>query len=535
MSRILWSYDGTSKGMTAGAVSLDASKRVNIQQFDATYDGNTYSVYTFIMSSASGSSITIPVNTWNTSEQLGDQNTWTTWVSGDLSVKIQAFHSPSYSTIALSELRIGGAVFRRGGSYVNMGQGYGRDIDFTMGYAAYRGIFNDSEGIYISLNKSTWTQQSEFIKGDDYVNVTWLFIPDEVLAFASTQDPYSPSNDTSAGDPSESGGYGNGFPDGNHSATSEAKGIVFPFGSGLHCYVITPAQLNEFSRYMWGNATGVFDEGGLWGKFQNYKFNPIAGILSCHSLPLVLMPTFGGSAPISIAGTTLATATGAPCSTQFSTWVSDTVQIPEPWGTFVDYAYATISIYLPFCGVVPVDVSAVVGGSIYVRYYCDVINGNVSAWIVGTDRNGVQQLLKTATGNAAYHIPVTGNDNGQGEIIGSIKQAVTSGLSGNAGGLIAAGVNIISGAEQHHTESVGSMNGNAGYCASTEVFLICNWSYPIYTGNYDYIRGRPSEVSGTVGSFSGYNEFEVHADSISGATDEEKREIESLLNSGVYV
>jgi len=535
MARILWSFNGISKSMTAGAVNLNPNNMHGVTQYDAVYDGNTYSAYVFTMWGSSGSSITMPVNTWNTSEQIGDSDTWTTWVSGDLKVKIKAFTTTNYSYIGFSELSIGGVSFRNGGNYINIGQGFGYDIDFTMGIAAYRGVFNDSEGIYIAYNLSRWTQQSEFIEGDDYVLVSWLFIPDEVLAFASAQTPYSPSNDTSAGDPSESGGYGNGFPVGNPAATSEAKGIVFPFGSGVHCYVVTPAQLNEFSRYMWGSAAGVFDEGGLWGKFQNYKFNPIAGILSCHSLPLVLMPAGGGSASISIAGTTLATASGAPGSSQFTTWESNTVQIPEPWGTFVDYAYATISIYLPFCGVVPVDVSAVVGGSIYVRYYCDVINGNVSAWVVGTDRNGVQQLLKTATGNAAYHIPITGNDNGQGEIIGSIKQAVSSGLSGNVGGMIAAGVNIISGAEQHHTESVGSMNGNAGYCASTEVFLICNWSFPIYTGNYDYIRGRPSEVSGIVGSFSGYGEFEVHADSISGATDEEKREVETLLSSGVYV
>lgn len=408
------------------------------------------------------------------------------------------------------------------------GQSYGSDTDKVLYLIALRGAHGQTDGIYLTYMSSDDNLQS--------FSSQYIFVPTELFDMAAKQNPYdSDMDETKAGDISGDGGYANGFPVGDPAATSEIKGIVFPFGSGVHCYVITPAQLNEFSRYMWGSAAGVFDEGGLWGKFQNYKFNPIAGILSCHSLPLVLMPAGGGSAPISIAGTTLATATGAPCSSQFTSWVSNAVEIPEPWGTFVDYAYATISIYLPFCGVVPVDVSAVVGGSIYVRYYCDVINGNVSAWIVGTDRNGVQQLLKTATGNAAYHIPITGNDNGQGEIIGSIKQAVTSGLSGNAGGLIAAGVNIISGAEQHHTESVGSMNGNAGYCASTEVFLICNWSYPIYTGNYDYIRGRPSEVSGTVGSFSGYNEFEVHADSISGATDEEKREIESLLNSGVYV
>lgn len=517
MARYVWKYGNYKKTMKLG--TLEYNYTINETDYSETVSGVTYICKKLALGNHVETSW--PEPTWTAGENISDGEAWT---SGSAGLTI-------YATLNNGDYRCGyGKPSIDGERFTS---NYWASVkSYDMGVYAFKGDYiidasNRISGVFIVYAK---------LGGEDLAFSDALFLSDNFFETAEKQNPYdSDMDETKAGDISGDGGYPNGFPVGNPAATSENKGAVFPFGSGVHVYVITPAQLNEFSRYMWGSAAGVFDEGGLWGKFQNYKFNPIAGILSCHSLPLVLMPTGSGSASISIAGTTLATATGAPCGTQFTTWVSNSIGIPEPWGTFVDYAYATISVYLPFCGVVPVDVSAVVGGSIYVRYYCDVINGNVSAWIVGTDRNGVQQLLKTATGNAAYHIPITGNDNGQGEIIGSIKQAVSSGLSGNVVGLINAGVNIISGAEQHHTESVGSMNGNAGYCASTEVFLICNWSYPIYTGNYDYIRGRPSEVSGTVGSFSGYNTFEVHADSISGATDEEKREIETLLNSGVYV
>lgn len=364
-----------------------------------------------------------------------------------------------------------------------------------------------------------------------------LFLSNSFFEEIPLIDPYTDptGGGASAGDPSGNGGYGHGFPIGTPAKTSGTKGNVFPFGSGLHAYVITPAQLATFGDYMWGRVSDVFDTGGLWGRFQNYKFNPIAGILSCHSLPQSLMPIPSGSASISIAGTTLALATGSPCGTQFTSVTSDVVSIPEVWASYLDYASASVSIYIPFCGIVPIDISAIMGGGVYVRFYCDVVNGNLSAWIIGIDRNGIEQLLKTASGNCAYHVPITGNDNGAGEIIGSMKSAAQNMITGNFTGALGAGLNMISGTEQHHTETVGNMVGNSGFCASTEIFLICSWTYPVYSDNFNAVRGRPSEFSGTVGQFSGYGEFDVHADFISGASDAEKREIEEILRGGVYV
>lgn len=350
------------------------------------------------------------------------------------------------------------------------------------------------------------------------------------------QPPYQPTDDTAAGDPDEQGGYGNGFPAVSGNDPAAIKSTIFPIGIGTHVYGATPTQLGALSEKLWGRDSTVFSAGGLWGKFENYKFNPMAGLLSVHTLPLALVPTPSGSAPISIAGTTLIDCSASPIMTQWTSWTSDTINVPEPWGSYLDYVTPSISIHLPFIGTIPIDVNAVMGGYFYVKYWCDIINGNCAAYIIGKGKkNGSAQIIKTATGNCAYQLPMTGNDNGVGEILGTLKQTVVSGFTGNVGGIAGAAFDLGLGTAQHHTQTMGSCVGNVGYADSTEVYAIFEWSYPVYTDNYNHVRGRPSEYSATVGSFSGFNIFDVHAESISGATAEEKEEIETLLKSGVLV
>lgn len=350
------------------------------------------------------------------------------------------------------------------------------------------------------------------------------------------QPPYQPTDDTAAGDPDEQGGYGNGFPAVSGNDPTKTKGGPFPIGIGTHVYLATPAQLGALSAKLWGRDSSVFAAGGLWGKFENYKYNPMAGLLSVHSLPLALCPAGAGATTISIAGTDLLDCSATAVTQQWKSWDSNTVNLAEPWGSYLDYLTPSISIHLPFIGTIPIDINAVMGGHFYVRYWCDVINGNCAAYIIASSKkHPSEQIIKTATGNCAYHIPMTGNDNGMGEILGSLKQGFVSAFTGNVGGIAGAAFDLGFDTAQYHTQTMGSCVGNVGYADSTEVYAIFEWSYPVYTDNYNHVRGRPSEYSATVGSFSGFNIFDVHADSISGATAEEKEEIESLLKSGVLV
>lgn len=519
MARYKWTQRGGGLVRSMGLGTFEGNITTN-RTITHTYDGQDYTLYQGYLDRVTIN--TLPPAFFSSNDGISE--VW--FESGVLSTRITATGtneggrrpSVSYYNIYVDNVRFD----------LQGGQSYGSDTDKVLYLIALRGAHGQTDGVYLTYMASGDNLQS--------FSSQYIFVPLELFDMAVKQNPYETDMDeTKAGDPSEDGGYGAGFPDGDPAKTDTTKGSIFPFGSGLHAYVITPAQLATLSSFLWGRVSTVFDPGGLWAKFQNYKFNPIAGVLTCHSLPLALMPASGGSATIAIAGTDLSGASGAPCSTHFTKYTSDFVSIPEPYASFVDYAYPSFAIHIPFCGVVPIDVSAIMGGGVYVRIFCDVVSGNVGAWIIGVDRSGNEQLLKVATGNCAYQVPITGNDNGTGEIVGSLKQAVAGGFSGNAPSMLSAGFNIVSGLQKHNTETVGSYCGNVGYCGSEEIFLICNWAYPVYTDYYSRERGRPSEYSGTVGSFSGYAELEVHADSISVATDEERQEIENVLRSGVII
>lgn len=360
-------------------------------------------------------------------------------------------------------------------------------------------------------------------------------------------------------------GTGDGFPDGTPSTAITTKTERLP--GFLHVYRCAEIQINGVVNAMWGgNSQSMFDS--LWGKFQNYKFSPLAGIVSCHSLPGTLMPPNGLAEHIHAAGTDLSTidiaATGSSVSSLWTHYTSSSISLGNPWASYADYSHSSISIHLPFCGIVPIDVSAVMGGSIQVTYWCDVLTGNCAAWINGTDRDGTLQLLKTATGNCAYRYPMFGNDNGTGAVIsaitgmaqgtaelggsiisGAVQAATGGGLNGlpnNFDILGSAGKNAVQFATQvataqHHTQSVGSLNGSCGFAGSTEIFLICDWQYPVESENFTTCRGRPSEVSGAVSSYGlgTYCELEVNPISITVATNEEKEEIRKLCASGVII
>lgn len=429
--------------------------------------------------------------------------------------------SPEYLSIGISGSYVSVADYTSNGVYLNA-------IGYQNQYLGFFQCYVDGvECIGIAVCSST---------GSVAFGVGYFMLVSSNYFEEAEQPPYQPTDDTAAGDPDEQGGYGNGFPAVSGNDPTATKSTIFPIGIGTHVYGATPAQLGALSDKLWGRDSTVFAAGGLWGKFENYKFNPMAGLLSVHTLPLALVPTPSGSSPINIAGTTLLDCSASPITTQWTSWASDTINVPEPWGSYLDYLTPEISVHLPFIGTIPIDVNAVMGGYFYVKYWCDVINGNCAAYIIGKGKkNSSAQIIKTATGNCAYQLPMTGNDNGVGDILGTLKQTVVSGFTGSVGGIAGAGFDLGLGTARHHTQTMGSCVGNAGYADSTEVYAIFEWTYPVYSDNYNAERGRPSEYSATVGSFSGYSELEIHADSIANATEEEKREIEQTLLSGVII
>lgn len=380
----------------------------------------------------------------------------------------------------------------------------------------------------------------------------------------SGDSPYEPPSGQ-AGSDSAAGGSsagGAGYPNGINAGIPESKKDRANVGCNI--YQCSAAAIRAFTKMLWGSTDSGFIS-AFFERVQNTVYNPINAIITCHSLPSAFSVAYGTATGIKAGGVDFSTydsaCVGAPVNTEWSSSALYTYSpLEECWGNYSDYSKMSVALYLPFCGVVPLDPSSILGkngsggGGIAVQYWCNILNGNCAAFVCGWDREGDYKILKIATGNCAQPCPISGNDRGMGQKLGALVgfaqgmvsitgQVGNAMLSGNIGSMPSNADllnNYITAGSQYflapqHTSVVGSLNGAAGFAASTEIILMLDYGIPVESPNYTAIRARPSEVSGAVSSFSGYCEIEVHADAIPAATDFEKREIERLCAQGVIV
>lgn len=313
---------------------------------------------------------------------------------------------------------------------------------------------------------------------------------------------------------------------------------------GLHIYYVdSDSAMNQFLYSLWSRSSN------LWDSWENYKFNPISGVVGCHFLPSQLLPataSLQSEAEIKIAGKVVSLTDTVKNfgSTQFQDTSIGSLSIPEYFGTAMDYApFTRMHLYLPFCGVVEINPNSCVGGSIEVKYRLDILTGNVCAYVILTDRTGNTTSMIYATGNSAVSVPLAGNDNGVGQVLGSLGSAVLGTATGLlTGNYIGAATSAIVGAmgaasAQHHMQMTGSVASNAAIISPMQVRLEIIRPCVSTPENGTELRGRPSDISVTISDLigTGYAEFEdVHAD-ITGITTDECQEIEALLKGGVIL
>lgn len=370
--------------------------------------------------------------------------------------------------------------------------------------------------------------------------------------------------ETVPGDPNDSGGYGSGLPQGDTIPGSNVSGWSFySLGHGLNAYKVSDSQIGTLSDFLWGKIGNAFDDGsiqgtveGIWHRYLNYKFNPIAGLISLHRIPAELTVANSTSHDVQMAGITFDgslsvgnVSINAPTissSAQVKRLVTDEVRIDTPYSGFRDFSNTQIKVYVPFCGILEVDPSCCVGGSIYLIYECDNTNGNLGVQVMATNIYGYTKNVGNITGNCALKMPLTGNDNGTGEVLGTISSNASAALSKNAAGLIAGGLKLATGMVQHNTMVAGQLSGNVGYLTSVCAFVEVSYGIFLDTATTSSVSGetetayndilmRPSYVGGSVGQFTGVSQLLVRANSINVATDSERSEIESLCREGIRI
>lgn len=351
------------------------------------------------------------------------------------------------------------------------------------------------------------------------------------------------------------GGGGGGGPADDEDNKDPVSTLSAPFATGLAHYYITTAASPVLGQIAEAMSTWDIDASkkDLYRNLISCKLvKPPAPVPSTPGLTFEIYgvaPEYQG-APITITGVAgNPTATFGPYS------------IPRKFNDFRDYApYTKCEIHLPYCGWCPLP-SHVVGRSVYVKYFTDIIAATCKAVVYCYD-NPVAE----AAGVIGLDIPFAAENVGAkmeaanagllAATAGAVQTALgvgtmvsTKGGSGAkqaAGGLsqyVSGFTQMAMAANENWTEICGK-NGDGCCLAGLNEIIIKitrpkfgQWTEsPYVPAGYAHNIGYTSMRSVQVGSVTGFLQCDnVDTSGIAGATDRERQLIKNYLESGVIV
>lgn len=342
-----------------------------------------------------------------------------------------------------------------------------------------------------------------------------------------TEDPWkkgSLDTPTQDYDPSTPGG-GNG----NFDKDSDPIGFPsLPTGGALSsgaikAFKVTAQNMTQVFTKLWD--TSIFDI----ANFQKLTDSPLDNMISLQCIPI--SPHLGNVGVIKL-GNFNTEVSAQLIDQEYYTIEGGTLKVEEFWGSALDYSpYTTAEIYVPMIGIRELDIDDIMGKTIHLKYNYSIFDGNLTAQLMCGN-----SVLYKWPGNVKETVPVTArvNDAIQRIVTGGVA-ALTAGTgAGMAAAAIGAAVNVAM--SKTHVSRTGEISGSTGLLDDFEAYLILHRPIQSLADNFKKEKGYPSNISATLSSLSGYTEIEyIHLTGISGATDAELNEIESLLKSGVII
>lgn len=334
-------------------------------------------------------------------------------------------------------------------------------------------------------------------------------------------------------------------------------GLFTPYG-------LTSVQLGALGEKLWATDFMTNLISLLGGRVDPNA----AGIVSLFSLPISWNDSpLGSNLPIFICGTEVKDSNSSAYGSHFTArfkrfWMGDII-LKEVWGSAKDYEDVDINIFLPYIGMRALDPAFCINRRLRLNCTVDFWTGDITYVLQSSNAEssagaftpiGNQYFRQDTapyrwTGNCSQDIPfAVGSSNG-------VRNAITSSLMGVVGAGAAAAVSPVGGAavaglaagrglasisEAHSrgpsVQSGGSLNGSSGYCDLQYAFIQVIRSVPVYPNGWRRKIGAPRYQTFTVGSLAGFTQFsDIHADSVSGASDDEKKLIEAALLDGVFL
>lgn len=282
-------------------------------------------------------------------------------------------------------------------------------------------------------------------------------------------------------------------------------------------YNPTLAQLNSLGSWLW--STNFIDQ------ILKIFNDPMQAIIGLHKV--YATPNISGNGNIKVGYLD----SGVPSNivgNQYTYIDCGTVSLREYYGNVLDYSpYTTVQLYLPFIGIVSLDIADVSRSSITVKYGVDVLTGACLA-SVSVQRDNAGGVLYQYSGNCACQYPLS-----SGSYMGMVTGAIGAIGSLARGNIIGTGLSI---AGMHtNIEHSGGFSGNAGAMGIKKPYLIISRPQSVMNDGFPSIQGYPSNYFTRLGDCSGFTQIaECHVENIP-ATDKELDKIKDLLKEGVIL
>ena len=305
--------------------------------------------------------------------------------------------------------------------------------------------------------------------------------------------------------------------------------------SGLaHIYNPTLQEVQAVSRKLW---TLDFLE-----NLKKIFVDPMDGIIGF----LIIYATPKTTSPEDIVLGVYNTEVKAKVVTnQYITIDCGNVTVNEFFKDARDYSpYTSVSLYLPFIGVVGLYADDVINSHVNIVYHVDVLTGTCLATVKVT-KQGASAVIYQYPGNCAVQIPLTSMN--YSAIVTSLFSIGISAVGGAALGTAKAvgrrvagavygaarSAAINAGSSQIEVQQSGSIGSNAGVMGIRKPYFIIR--RPVINDAYGYPQqyGYPANKWVVLGTMRGFTRIKaIHLDSLV-CTDEEKDMLDSLLKEGV--
>ena len=381
-----------------------------------------------------------------------------------------------------------------------------------------------------------------------FLKMLWILLGGDDPSEDEDDDPYS--GDDSPYNPADIGG-GDGDGDNPYDPGDDIDIPDDPPFSIADCglmnvYIPSNVQLNLLAAYLWSSNF-------VTSLVKDLYADPMDVILSLGVLPFNI--TAGGTTTIKVGDRDSQVSSNYPAS-KYHTLDCGSVNLRTTIGAYIDYApYTKGDIFIPFVGMVPLDIDAFMGHAIGLKYKVEICTGTAVAFLT---RDG--KVWQTFACNLLTPIPLSSANYSQmwQTVVGATAALAGAGAVGAAG----MGAAATAGEAAEGAQAISAQSGNAakassgimsaaatkpsiqktnnisvlaGIMANRKPFIQLHRPNLMLPTNQKDLQGYPSYIESALSSLQGYTRISSINLAVSGATGRELKMIDAILKTGFII